>query len=341
METNSNDNRSNNGGNNEGITGNNGNNNNAGPNNNNNNNNNNGNNGHNYNNNNNGNNNNNNGNNNNNNNNNRTRRGRCNYSRDETLAFLDLMERDLPIGQQEWNAINEEHAHNWSLRGVDSLRRKYSELHRKKVPTGDPNIPPEVLAAKRIHYKIGRKAEISTVEEYFDPIQGFVDESQDITNTNNNRNGLNNNNYVNGNNGNNGNNNGNHGNNSNNNANNNNVARINNNGPVDNTNNNGNNNSGDNNHNGNYGHNDNNNRNGNNNNNNGSNNNRSGRAGGRPRVASPVNSSTAMSEYLEVAKAQAQHSMNMQTTWTNIASTLVEGFLEYAKNENKRKHGED
>ena len=38
---------------------------------------------------------------------------------------------------------------------VDSLRRKYTSIHVKKVPTGDPNIPEEMRLAKKVKYMIG------------------------------------------------------------------------------------------------------------------------------------------------------------------------------------------
>ena len=40
-------------------------------------------------------------------------------------------------------------------RYVDSLRRKYTSIHREKVPTGDPNMPEEVRLAKKLKYMIG------------------------------------------------------------------------------------------------------------------------------------------------------------------------------------------
>ena len=42
---------------------------------------------------------------------------------------------------------------------VDSLRRKYTSVYCKKVPTDNPNIPVEVeMANKKVEYLIGDKA---------------------------------------------------------------------------------------------------------------------------------------------------------------------------------------
>ena len=86
--------------------------------------------------------------------------GKSNYTREELLSLFTIMERILPIGTEEWEQVQLEHAELYAGRDIDSIRRKYNSLHRKQVPTGSPNITPEILAAKRIKYKIGVKADI-------------------------------------------------------------------------------------------------------------------------------------------------------------------------------------
>ena len=78
----------------------------------------------------------------------------------ELLNFLGIMERVLPIGPDEWAKVLDEHSTSYPGRDVESLRRKYTNLHRKKVPTGDPNCPPEIALAKKVKYMIGDKAQI-------------------------------------------------------------------------------------------------------------------------------------------------------------------------------------
>ena len=67
-----------------------------------------------------------------------------------------------------------EHSQNYPGRDIESIRRKYNSLHRKQVQTGNPNIPPEILAAKRVKQKIGDKADIGGGEDdNFDLEAGF------------------------------------------------------------------------------------------------------------------------------------------------------------------------
>ena len=65
--------------------------------------------------------------------------GKSNYTRDELLSLLAVMERILPIGTEEWEQVQMDHSKNYPGRDVESIHRKYNSLHRKQVPTGDPN----------------------------------------------------------------------------------------------------------------------------------------------------------------------------------------------------------
>lgn len=100
--------------------------------------------------------------------------GKSNYTRDELLLLFSVMERILPIGTEEWEQVQMEHTQQYPGRDIESIRRKYNSLHRKQVQTGNPNIPPEILAAKRVKQKIGEKADIGGGEdETFDLEAGF------------------------------------------------------------------------------------------------------------------------------------------------------------------------
>ena len=48
-----------------------------------------------------------------------------------------------------------------------SIQRKYHDLHRIKVPTGDPNCLEDVWRAKRVKYAIGDRAEVGSGEETY------------------------------------------------------------------------------------------------------------------------------------------------------------------------------
>ena len=108
------------------------------------------------------------------------RKGRSNYIHDETMALLDILERRLPIGPEEWDAVSDEHALNFTRRTVDSIKRKFAGLHRRQPGTGSPNCPMEVGQAKRIKHLIGARANIGTQEEDFDlASQSFISPNVD------------------------------------------------------------------------------------------------------------------------------------------------------------------
>ena len=90
------------------------------------------------------------------------------YRRDELMNLLTVMEAVVPIGPIEWDEVLDQHSTLFPGRDVDSLRRKYTTLHRKKIPTGDPNMPPEVRLAKRVKYAISDKAELGDGGGEFD-----------------------------------------------------------------------------------------------------------------------------------------------------------------------------
>jgi hypothetical protein len=104
-----------------------------------------------------------------------------NFDKVEVTLLLDLAEKILPIGINEWNDVEVQFNSNRGRRGVyrdaSSLRRKYSALRKSKKPTGGlhcsmhhvpnltptsrlpgvPDCPSEVLRAIKIHEQIDRK----------------------------------------------------------------------------------------------------------------------------------------------------------------------------------------
>ena len=109
--------------------------------------------------------------------------GTLNYGLEETKHLFDIMERILPIGTDEWNKAVDEHSINYAGRIVLSIRRRYQNLNRKQAPTGSPNMPEDVRQAKRLKYKIGKKAELSDGTKEFNLEEGFKhsDEHEDDT----------------------------------------------------------------------------------------------------------------------------------------------------------------
>ena len=70
----------------------------------------------------------------------------------------------VPVGNPEWELIWEQHNSCYPNqdRTIESLKRKFQELAKKKIPTGDPNCPPHVRFAKRIYRKIVEATDGST-----------------------------------------------------------------------------------------------------------------------------------------------------------------------------------
>jgi len=97
--------------------------------------------------------------------------GLSNFSKDELFFLLETLEEILPIGPEEGEkAQHAMQGGGYPGREVNPHRRKYHTLHRKLIPTGDPNIPPEVLQAKRIKHLIGQEACTTDGEEAYDCI---------------------------------------------------------------------------------------------------------------------------------------------------------------------------
>ncbi len=90
--------------------------------------------------------------------------GRRNYSSDEVAHLLEIVEEILPILGAEWELVERRHFayHSDMQRSSDHLRKKFNELARTRIPTGDPNIPPGVSGAKRICTLIIEKTEAGT-----------------------------------------------------------------------------------------------------------------------------------------------------------------------------------
>jgi hypothetical protein len=101
------------------------------------------------------------------------------YFDDELVHLLCIMERVLPIGPDEWDEVLQEHSSSFPGRDVESLCCKYTNLHRKKVQTGDPNCPPVIKLAKRVKYMIGDRAELGDGEELYDMEKDRFDGSRD------------------------------------------------------------------------------------------------------------------------------------------------------------------
>jgi hypothetical protein len=93
-----------------------------------------------------------------------TRTNRMNYSANEIAQMLEIIEDVVPISGAEWEVVETRHYAYYSDAGrtADQLRKKFNKLARTAVPTGSPNIPPNVAYAKRIRGLIIEKTEGGT-----------------------------------------------------------------------------------------------------------------------------------------------------------------------------------
>lgn len=68
------------------------------------------------------------------------------FSQQELDSLLELLDEQLPLCKEEWVAVLSRHEKRYPglKRTVDSLKRTFAALHRKKMPTGDPIMPPDV-----------------------------------------------------------------------------------------------------------------------------------------------------------------------------------------------------
>jgi len=81
------------------------------------------------------------------------------------LESLAETEADIvPMSSTDWDAVWEAHGEIFPglNRTFDFLKRKFQEMARTKIPTGDPNCPHHIRIAKRTYYKLIKASDGST-----------------------------------------------------------------------------------------------------------------------------------------------------------------------------------
>jgi hypothetical protein len=89
-----------------------------------------------------------------------------NYSQSNIEKMLDLIEESNPCGIDEWDQIAStfnSHFGNGENRSGDDLRNKFKALKNVRKPTGDPDVPPNVLRAKNAQKEIESRMCIQTL----------------------------------------------------------------------------------------------------------------------------------------------------------------------------------
>ena len=84
------------------------------------------------------------------------------------MHLLRILKDVVPVCKTEWESVLDTHSERFPERDCASIRRKLQGLHRRKMPTGDPDMPEEVRFAKEVRDMIGSKARISMADEEYD-----------------------------------------------------------------------------------------------------------------------------------------------------------------------------
>jgi len=93
--------------------------------------------------------------------------------------MLDCVKKVIPISSVDWDLVASYHATYVpeKKRTANSIKRKFGELARKDIPTGNPHIPDHVKYAKKISAMIVRKSDGDTGSH--DEALGPEDEPED------------------------------------------------------------------------------------------------------------------------------------------------------------------
>ncbi len=102
--------------------------------------------------------------------------------------MLDLLEEHLPISAIEWERVETAHKIRFPAedRSRESLKRKFQDLYRTKIPTGDPFIPLKVRRAKMIHRMMDERINSSDCETN-DDVETLAESSDGPPDNDNNR----------------------------------------------------------------------------------------------------------------------------------------------------------
>ena len=99
--------------------------------------------------------------------------------------MLNIVEAQLPQGPAQWETVQVMYNSSipkesgWTLRDVESIRRKFKMLRSVQKPTGDPYCPPSVVRAKRIQRAIESAMGVCDLENDDGSGHGDVDEASE------------------------------------------------------------------------------------------------------------------------------------------------------------------
>ncbi|PPQ95870.1 hypothetical protein CVT26_015609 [Gymnopilus dilepis] len=98
------------------------------------------------------------------------RPGAGNYSDPDVQKLLDLVEKELPIGQRGWKAVHKRYTkyaekHKRHVRDCKALENKFKQLAGCRKPTGSGRRPGFITRAKAIDKKINEKAGTQNIND--------------------------------------------------------------------------------------------------------------------------------------------------------------------------------
>ena len=87
--------------------------------------------------------------------------GTSNWSKAETDFLLSLLDRFIPLTTPDWEEVKAQFDKKYAnkQRTAAALQRRFTNLHRTKEPTGNPNIPSPVLKAQTIKKMMDEKTD--------------------------------------------------------------------------------------------------------------------------------------------------------------------------------------
>ena len=85
------------------------------------------------------------------------------------MCLLRIMEKHLSIGSEGWKSVMHDQEIEFPHQGRTAPMREHSTLHKKQMPTSDPDCPKDVKLAKQTKHMIGNKAAVGDAEEEINP----------------------------------------------------------------------------------------------------------------------------------------------------------------------------
>ena len=100
----------------------------------------------------------------------------------------EVISQVLPIGGEEWEEVANLHSQQYPEHQRDSvnLRRKFKEMYKVRIPTGDPECPEHIRTAKRLAIQIQQRSDADDMDG--NELDMGLEEEEEVVNEQNNNN---------------------------------------------------------------------------------------------------------------------------------------------------------